>query len=309
MFFIHGILYWNMEIAALQAFVEVANRGSFSAAATALYLTQPAVSKRVAHLESELGTRLFDRIGRRVALTAIGRELLPHARRLLNDARELRRLVTDLSGEVRGRLVMGTSHHIGLHRLPVPLKRYTERYPQVELDIRFMDSEAACNGVETGDLELAIVTLPPSESPNLAVEVLWHDPLAFMVGGDHALAGNAQVSLDALLAHPAVLPGSNTYTRGVLERALGNSGSALHVAMATNYLETLRMLVATGLGWSLLPASLRDTGIVELTVDGMRLSRRLGAVTHRRRSLSNAAMQMVAVCREANTDPPDTASG
>lgn len=297
MFVIYRILVWNMDIAALQAFVEVADRASFSAAAKALYLTQPAISKRVAQLEDELGTRLFDRIGRRVALTAIGSELLPHARRLLNDARELRRLVADLSGEVRGRLVMGTSHHIGLHRLPVPLKRFTARYPAVELDIRFMDSEAACRAVETGDLELAIVTLPPTEVPNLALRMLWPDPLSFMVGRDHPLAGRDRVTLDDLLAHPAVLPGGNTYTRGVLERAMREAGRSIHVAMATNYLETLRMLVATGLGWSLLPATLSDRDVVELAVDGMQLQRLLGAVTHRRRSLSNAALQMIAACR------------
>ena len=123
-----------MELAALQAFVEVAERSSFSEAAEALYLTQPAVSKRVAQLETELGTRLFDRIGRRVSLTDTGTRLLPQAKRLLNDARELRRMASDLSGEVRGRLLMGTSHHIGLHRLPLPLKRFTESFRDVELD-------------------------------------------------------------------------------------------------------------------------------------------------------------------------------
>jgi DNA-binding transcriptional LysR family regulator len=285
-----------MEIAALQAFVAVAEHRSFSAAAEVLYLTQPAVSKRVAQLEAELGTRLFDRIGRRVTVTATGAALLPRARRLINDARELRRLVSDLSGEVRGRLVMGTSHHIGLHRLPGPLKRFTERYPEVELDIRFMDSEAACRAVETGDLELAIVTLPPDQPANLALETIWDDPLAFMVGPDHPLAGRGRVGLDQVLAYPAVLPGGTTYTRAILEQAVRAAGRELRVAMATNYLETLHMLVATGLGWSVLPATLLDDQVVELEVDGMRLSRRLGAVTHLKRSLSNAARAMIGVC-------------
>ena len=289
-----------MEITALQAFVEVADRASFSEAAQALYLTQPAVSKRVAQLESELGTRLFDRIGRRVSLTATGAALLPRARRLINDARDLKRLISDLSGEVRGRLVMGTSHHIGLHRLPAPLKRFTEYFPQVELDIRFMDSEAACRAVETGDLELAIVTLPPDRPPNLRLETIWHDPLAFMVGLEHPLAGRDTVDLAELAAYPAVLPGGTTYTRGILERAVRDAAVGLHVAMATNYLETLRMLVATGLGWSLLPATLRDEQVHPLRVDGIALSRELGAATHRRRSLSNAATEMIRVCRQAS---------
>jgi DNA-binding transcriptional LysR family regulator len=287
-----------MEISALRAFVEVADHESFSEAAEALYLTQPAVSKRVAQLEAELGARLFDRIGRRVSLTTTGAALLPRARRLINDARELKRLVSDLSGEVRGRLVMGTSHHIGLHRLPGPLKRFTDTFPEVELDIRFMDSEAACRAVETGDLELAIVTLPPDQPANLQLEAIWDDPLAFMVGRDHPLASRERVALVELLRYPAVLPGSTTYTRGILEQAMRDAGAELHVAMATNYLETLHMLVATGLGWSLLPATLLDRDVHQLLIDDLQLERRLGAVTHRRRSLSNAGGEMIRACRE-----------
>ncbi len=286
-----------MELNALKAFVEVAHQGSFSDAAEALYLTQPAVSKRVAQLETELGARLFDRIGRKVTLTSAGSTLLPNARRLLNDARELQRLAADLSGDVRGRLSMGTSHHIGLHRLPPPLKRFVEDYPEVELDIRFMDSEAACRAVETGDLELAIVTLPPEPLPNLKMATIWDDPLAFMVGLDHPLADRTEVTLADLFVHPAVLPGSTTYTRAILEEAVRNVGVQLKVGMATNYLETLHMLVATGLGWSLLPATLLDHQVARLDVPEMRLARQLGAVTHQKRSLSNAAMEMIRACQ------------
>ena len=285
-----------MEIATLQAFVEVADRSSFSAAAEALFLTQPAVSKRVAQLEAELDVRLFDRIGRRVSLTGAGAALLPRARRLINDARELKRAVADLDGEVRGRLIMGTSHHIGLHRLPTPLKRFTDAYPQVELDIRFMDSEAACRAVETGDLELAIVTLPPDTPPNLDLQVIWDDPLAFVVAADHPLAARGRLVLEDLLHYPAVLPGTTTYTRAILEQAVRNAGTELRVGMATNYLETLHMLVGAGLGWSLLPATMLDDKVRQIEVDAMHLSRQLGAVTHRKRSLSNAAMAMIGAC-------------
>jgi DNA-binding transcriptional LysR family regulator len=286
-----------MEIALLQAFVEVAKHGSFSVAAESLHLTQPAVSKRVAQLEAELEVRLFDRIGRTVSLTSTGTTLLPRAQRLINDARELKRLVDDLAGEVRGRLLMATSHHVGLHRLPGPLKQFTANYPQVELDIRFMDSEVACRGVETGELELAVVTLPPTASKNLSTLPIWRDPLAFMAGVDHPLASQARLTLDELAGHPAVLPGESTYTRQILAGALRERGVELRVSMTTNYLETLRMLVATGLGWSLLPATLLDDDVVALQVDDMQLTRTLGVVTHRERTLSNAARQMIETCR------------
>lgn len=286
-----------MEIAALQAFTAVAEHNSFSEAAEHLYLTQPAVSKRVAQLESDLGVALFDRIGRKVSLTEAGRALLPRARRLLNDAREIRRAVADLSGQVGGRLQMGTSHHIGLHRLPEPLRRFTREHPQVELDIRFMDSEEACHAVEVGDLELAIVTLPPRPLPHLHLETIWDDPLVFMVAADHPLAGRRQFDLARLLQYPAVLPSTNTYTRGILERAVRERGLDLKIGMETNYLETLQMLVASGLGWSLLPQTQLSEQVAVVQVRGIALSRQLGAVTHEKRSLSNAAAAMIAACR------------
>ena len=288
-----------MDIPALQAFSTVAEHSSFSEAAERLYLTQPAVSKRVAQLEQDLGVALFDRIGRKVALTEAGRALLPRARRLLNDAREIRRALADLSGEVGGRLQMGTSHHIGLHRLPEPLRRFTREHPQVELDLRFMDSEEACHAVEIGDLELAIVTLPPRPLPQLQMQPIWDDPLAFMVAADHPLAWSKPLSLQTLLEHPAVLPSTGTYTRGILESAVREQGQSLNIGMETNYLETLQMLVASGLGWSLLPRTQLNDQVVELQVKGLKLSRSLGAVTHEKRSLSNAAAAMIAACRSA----------
>ena len=131
------------------------------------------------------------------------------------------------------------------------------------------------------------------------MQTVWDDPLAFMVGRDHPLAGRDTVTLNELLDHPAVLPATTTYTRAILERAVQAAGAALKVGMATNYLETLHMLVATGLGWSLLPATLLDDQVVELPVEGLSLRRQLGAVTHRRRTLSNAGRQMIDVCGSA----------
>ena len=151
-----------MDIASLHAFVAIADSGSFSLAADCLRLTQPAVSKRVAALETELNVRLFDRLGRAVRLTEAGTVLLPRARRILAEVDDSRRALRNLSGSVVGPLILATSHHIGLHRLPPVLRAFTTQYPRVRLDMRFMDSEIACAAVLRGEVELAIVTLPRS---------------------------------------------------------------------------------------------------------------------------------------------------
>jgi DNA-binding transcriptional LysR family regulator len=286
-----------MDINGLTAFVTVARSGSFSRAAGQLYLTQPAVSKRVAALEEELGIRLLDRIGRRVTLTGAGRELLPRAEAVLLEVADIRRSVSNLSGRVSGALVMGTSHHIGLRRLPPVLRAYSRAFPEVQLDIRFMDSESACTSVEKGDLELAIVTLPPQPSDKLETREIWADPLLFVVGLGHPLASHPRADLETLAHYPAVLASRGTYTREIMERALAPSGVGIRIGMETNYLETLKMLTSIGQGWSLLPETMtREGDLVTLRVEGLELSRSLGLVTHCSRTLSNAARAMIDIC-------------
>src|SRR5690606_2661470 len=123
-----------MDTQHLQAFVAIAETGSFSAAAERLHLTQPAVSKRIAILEELLGCPLFDRIGRHISLTQAGLSLLPKAKNILQEVSAARRAITDLNGEVRGQLSIATSHHIGLHRLPPYLREFSKIYPEVRLD-------------------------------------------------------------------------------------------------------------------------------------------------------------------------------
>lgn len=173
-----------MELANLAAFVAVAEHGGFSAAAEALHLSQPAVSKRIALLESQWQARLFDRIGRQVILTEAGQALLPRARRILAELDDTRQLLDTLGSDVGGTLRLATSHHIGLHRLPGLLRSFIARHPAVSLDLRFLDSEQAWDDVLQGKVDLAVTTLGPASPPLLAVPV-WDDPLEIVVAPDH----------------------------------------------------------------------------------------------------------------------------
>ena len=149
-----------MDLANLNAFIAIAETGSFSGAGERLHLTQPAISKRIAGLEQQLKVRLFDRLGREVGLTEAGRALLPRAYQILNVLDDTRRALTNLTGEVSGRLTLATSHHIGLHRLPPILRTFTRQYPNVALDIQFLDSEVAYEEILHGRAEVAVV--PPA---------------------------------------------------------------------------------------------------------------------------------------------------
>ena len=282
-----------MDITSLQVFINVAEHRSFSLAAESMHVTQPAISKRIASLEEELSTRLFDRIGRQTLLTEAGQALLPRARRILAEVQDSRRVISNLAGEVSGRLSIATSHHIGLHRLPEVLRAFNQRYANVELDLHFMDSEEACEAVLHGDLELAIVTLPLMPAPSLACTPVWHDKLRVVVGPDHPLHTRRSVELAALAGYPAILPAHGTFTRELIEDAFRPYGIEPQLRLSTNYLETIKMMVSIGLGWSILPTSMIDEEVHALSVPGLKLQRELGVAKHTERTLSNAARAML----------------
>ncbi len=286
-----------MDTLSILTFVTVADTQSFSKAADNLYLTQPAISKRIAALEEELGSRLFDRIGRKILLTEAGKELYPRAKNILLELDDTRRAVINLAGKVAGRLSLGTSHHIGLHRLPPILRKFSNSFPDVELDMQFLDSETACLAVEKGDLEMAITTIPTTPLPNLVLVPVWEDPLKIVTGRSHPLAGkkNQTLAVNILAEHPAVLTGRNTYTREIIDEEFDKQGVSLKIKLSTNYLETIKMLVNVGLGWSVLPVTMIDEDLVPLEVAEINPSRSLGIVHHANRTLSNAAREMIGI--------------
>ncbi|HRC73439.1 MAG TPA: LysR family transcriptional regulator [Candidatus Competibacter sp.] len=287
-----------MDIASLHAFVTIADNGSFSSAADRLHVTQPAVSKRVATLEEELKVRLFDRLGRTVRLTEAGSVLLPRARRILAEVDDSRRALRNLSGIIAGSLRLATSHHIGLHRLPPVLRIFTARHPQVRLDMRFLDSEVACAVMLRGEVELAIVTLPPNVEAPLESLPLWSDPLVIVAARTHPLAQLPTIAPSQLAGYPAILPSEATFTRRIFEKELNRAGVSISVAFATNYLETIKMMVAVGLGWSVLPRNMLDGELVEIPIIGLSLERMLGVVRHTGHTLSNAARALLKILQD-----------
>lgn len=284
-----------MDESQLKAFVAINRHGSFTAAADSLHLTQPAISKRVAALESQLGTALFDRIGRIARLTETGQKLLPLAENMLLSFNNIRQNADNMKKQVSGVFRLGTSHHIGLHRLPPILRQYTNQYPDVELALHFVDSEDGVRGVENGELEMAIITLPEISPDTISATQIWDDPLAIVVGKMHALAGSDFIDIKDLASHEAILPGVNTFTRALFEEKLKLSGFTLRVGLSTNFLETNKMMASIGLGWTILPETMLDNTVKKISVNGIDLRRKLGYVTHTDMTLSNASSAMISL--------------
>ncbi len=277
-----------MDIQSIRAFLKVYETGSFSRAADALFITQPAVSKRIATLEQSLDAHLFDRIGKTVQLTEAGLALLPSYQRILEEITESQRIISNLRETTSGQLKLATSHHIGLHRLPPVLKQFSRKYPEVALELQFMDSEQATQLVLQGEIELGIITLPSQADKRLSLRRVWSDPMHCVVASDHPLATGRKITQKQLLNEPAILPSSGTYTRALINTALVTTED-INILMETNYLETIKAMVKIGLGWGVIPDSMMDDSLTTLPLKNIKMTRELGVVLHSARTCSSPA--------------------
>ena len=270
-----------MNTTNLATFVAVMQTGSISGAAEKLYITQPAVSKRIKNLEYEFGTVLFDTVGRSIIPTASAHELLPFVRRWLDDYEACKASLQHAKEVASGRLVIGTSHHIGLHHLAPVLRRFIQTYPAVQREVRFVDSEEAHKAVLEGEISLAFLTLPPTFDRRLNYHTLWSDPLYFVTGTLSSLAQKSKVSLLQLAHYPAILPAANTFTSQITLAEFAKHNLRPYATMSTNPLESIRMLVSVGLGWSVLPETLINQDLIKIDMaENIELQRHLGLVTN-----------------------------
>ena len=294
-----------MQINQINAFLAIAELESFSLAAERLHITQPAVSKRIRQLEITINAPLFDRIGKRSILTPNGKVFKPHAERILQELKSFRTALSRQQATPSGSLSFATSHHIGLHRLPQTLRQFKIRYPRVDLDLHFMDSEDACVAIANSELELAIVTLPEQSDERLLCEPIWIDQLVVVMAPDHPLAGQTEITPKSLLAHAAILPSIGTFTRKIINNLFAGDEQRLNIILETNYLETIKVMVSANLGWSILPESMADASLARHNLRGLDIKRPLGIVTRQNRTLSLSSSAMIDLLRQERHEHPD----
>lgn len=292
-----------MDSNSLKAFLTIVDQGSFSEAAETLHLTQPAVSKRLAALENQLGTRLIERGHREIRVTDAGARLLPHARQILDEIHNARVALSSDDGTITGELNIIASHHIGLHHLPNWLRRFVKDYPDVTVNLQFMESDAAYSQMHKRNAELAFVTLSDSMESQFMVYEQWSDPMAFVAGASHELAEQTTATLADLARYPALLPDTTTATYRAVSRLFLETNLPLKQQIPTNYLETIKMMTSVGLGWSVLPVSMADESLRQLDT-GFAVNRVLGAVGLSGRQLSQAARAMLNIVRDEETGTP-----
>jgi DNA-binding transcriptional LysR family regulator len=248
----------------VETFRAVAEDLSFSRAASRLGYVQSSVSAQIAALERELGAPLFDRLGRRIALTDAGRVMFRYSGRLLDLALEAREAVADAgasSGEVTGTLIVSAPETLLTYRLPRLLALFHERHPKVRLSVRPSAVGRLVGSmrrsVEEGGVDVVFVLDGPLEVSGLCVEPLLEEGVSVIVPADHALASSTLVATRDLSGETVLLPEapeSGCAYRAQFERQLGAAGVVPPEKMEFQSIEAIKQCVAAGMGVSVLPS-------------------------------------------------------
>lgn len=239
-----------MDLRHLLTFRAVVDRGSFSAAAEELGISQPAVSAQIRSLEERVGERLLDRHGRGASLTEAGRILDTYARRMIALEEELDRELGETSERVSGQLIIGSSTGPGEVLLPPVLGDFRRRHPDVGVSLIVSDTRSICQQVVDGELELGIVG---SDRPQrgLVVTPFISDELIVITPPDHPLAREASIDLATFVKHPVILQQRGSGVRDVLEQAIRAAGlrpSDLTVEMELGLQQSVKAAVMGGYG-------------------------------------------------------------
>jgi DNA-binding transcriptional LysR family regulator len=239
-----------MNISQIRTFIAVVDQGSFSAAARATGLSQPAVTMQIQGLESDLGATLLERRYRKVQLTEAGRALLPFARRVTTELDEARTEIERLSDTVGGHLELAASTTPGQYILPRLLGSFLRAYPDVTVSLRVHDSAEVVGRVESGEAHLGM-TGARIPGGKVEYEEMGTDHLLMICPPDSPLAGRADVPLAEVAEYPFIVREHGSGTRMVFEQALRNGGvdpAELNVVMDLGTSEAIVNAVEGGMG-------------------------------------------------------------
>ena len=239
----------HLTFRQLETFATVARLGSFSRAAEALHLTQPAVSIQIRQITESVGLPLFEQSGREIRLTAAGQELLRTARELDDSWNRFESAVDALKGLKKGRLrvaLVTTAKYF----LPRMLGAFCQRYPDIEIELEVANRARIIERLRANEDDLYIMSFPPEELDVVATPFL-DNPLVVVAPAAYPLPAGP-LSLADLAPHPFLLRETGSGTRKAVDRHLAANGLTLKVKLALGSNEAIRDLVASGMGLAIL---------------------------------------------------------
>jgi DNA-binding transcriptional LysR family regulator len=297
-----------MDLKTLEVFCKIVELGSFSRAAEAVSLTQPTVSGHIKALESEVGIRLLDRVGKRVRPTRAGELLYGYSRRILVLREEAQQALSEHKGGLKGHLPIGGSSIPGAYILPSLVGAFKRDHPDVTIALCIRDSREVVRSVIEGTYELGVVGARFEEG-RVRYDPFGRDELVLAVPASHPWAGRTSVRLHELEGQPFVLRERGSGTRKVMEAALAAQKmdpGALRVALEVTGSEAVRQVLKAGVGVAVISRraiedDVRNGTLAALRVSGIKLVRDFYLVTHKSRSRSPVADAFLAFLRAGDS--------
>lgn len=289
------------DLRHVRSFLAAARVGNFTRAAAEVHISQSAFTVQIRQLEDALGVRLFDRSKRRVVLTAIGQDLLLPLERLLVDAAAVAGRTRQLTGLQRGLVSMAALPSVAAGTLPSAILKFTQAHPGIVVQVHDLVSEQLIAAVKREQVDFGVGTrIRPDRE--LKTIPLFDDRLCAFVPQGHRLAKRHSIQLKELSDYPLILTGKDSSVRGLLERALQREHLPVTIAYETHYMSTVIAMVRAGLGIAILPefahGAERMVKMRSIPIDTPRLSRKIEVIHRRDRSLSPAALKMVAIIQQ-----------
>lgn len=285
-----------MEIRQLEILCRVVETESFSKAAKALGLSQPTASEHIKTLENEMGTRLFDRLGRRVEPTKAGLILYGHAQNIIRIRNEAKEAVQEYLGIISGHLEIGASTIPGGYLLPRILGAFKISHPKTSVTIDILDSRKVIEGVLEGSIQLGITGME-IPNPQLLYRVFTKDELVFAVPPDHPFARRKRIRAEELKEAKMIVREDGSGTRLVAETRLRELGFEMHpdqIAAVLGNSQAVRCALKGGVGVSIISRlaveeDFEHSTLFQVEIEGFSCTRDFYTVVHKARTLTPLA--------------------
>lgn len=246
-----------MELKQLEYFMVLCEELHFTRAAEKIGIAQPSLSQQIRLLEHEIGTPLFDRVGKKNMLTEAGEALRQHGYNVFHELSQAHAKISELQGLKRGSLKVGALLTVVNYLLPPTLLAFHDKYPNVELSIQGLRTGDIINGLLHNELDLGIVS-SPIEHEDLNVIPLYTDNLCVVASIDHPIAQEPFVAIDILKSTPSVLLPNTYYMRQLINETCEALQFMPKPVVEMTTMESIITMVSHGIGVTILPKAYLD---------------------------------------------------
>jgi LysR family transcriptional regulator, hydrogen peroxide-inducible genes activator len=288
-----------MEFHQLRYVCAVADTGNFSRAAERCQIAQPSLSQQIRKLEEDLGTKLFDRLGRSVRLTDAGRAFIPHARTILEQMETARSSVSDKNADLRGSITVGAIPTVAPYLMPSYASDFARKYPDAKLRIIEETTSVLVEGLRDLSIDVAILALPLRHK-DLGVFPIRTEPLFAVLKKDHPRASAESLALRDLRGEPFVMLRDGHCFRDLSIGTCTRARITPNIAFESGQFSSLLGMVAAGVGVSLIPemAIDRSVGCRYVRLSDTQATRTIVVAVLRGRSLNRVQRAFVSGIRK-----------